>query len=371
MTVLLLPILIGVPSCSQTRDPSPREAVRGGPPHAPATFYDVGERPRAIAVADLNGDAHLDVAVANSGDGTMTVLFGDGTGQVRGSAPFAAGREPADVDAVDLDRDGDVDLVVANHETPSVTVLLNDGHGLFAPAPGSPFDTGARPHVHGLATGDFDGDEWPDVAVDSADTREVRVLRGGPGGLSAAVAVPIGTMPYSRLGVGDARGDGHPRILVPGHGDHTVRVIESQDGRLLGGAATLRLSGQPWMVLGADVNVDGRDDIVVVETDAISIWLAAGEGFAQAPGSPFPVRGATEAAVGDLDGDGSADVAVGPWDGNEVTVFSGRPTDKRTIPMCERPIGLAIADLDGDGRGELLATCTKTNQLAIATVFPR
>jgi hypothetical protein len=312
----------------------------------------------------------MDVVVANSGDDTVTVLLGDPAGQLRGSVSLAAGREPSDVDTLDLDRDGDVDLVVANHETPRVTVLLNDGGGRFSAAPGSPFDTGARAHVHGLATGDFDGDGWPDVAVESAGTKEVRVLRGGERGLAAAVSVPVGTMPYSRLGVGSVTGDGALDVLVPGHGDHTVRAIESKGGTFYEAAWTIRLTAQPWMVVAGDVNGDRRDDIVVIETDALSVWLASHRGFARAPGSPFSIRGATEAAMGDLDGDGAADVAVGPWDGDEVTVLVEGATAVRRTRMCERPIGLAIADLNGDGRGELLAACTKMNKLAVTTVLP-
>jgi hypothetical protein len=334
-------------------------------------FYDVGVRPRAIAAADLNSDGHIDVAVANAGDGTVTVLFGDPAGELRASASFAAGREPSDVDAADLDRDGDIDLIFANHETPGVTVLLNDGRGVFVPAPGSPFNTGARPHLHGLATGDFDGNGWVDVAVESADTREVRVLTGGPRGLSGPVSIPVGTMPYFRLGVGDWSGDGGPNILVPGHGDSTVRAIENHGGILRLASGTIHLSAQPWMVVAGDVNGDRRDDVVVVESDAISVWLAGGSGFVQRPGSPFSIRGATEAAIGDLDGDGAGDVAVGPWDGDEVSMVIGRHGAVRRVRMCERPIGLAIADLDGDGRGELVATCTTTNRLAVSTVAPR
>jgi hypothetical protein len=271
------------------------------------------------------------------------------------------------VDAADLDRDGDVDLVLANHETSRVTVLLNDGHARFTPARGSPFETGARPHVHGLATGDFDGDGWPDVAVDSSDTREVRILRGGPSGFGAAAGAPLKTMPYFRLGAADVTGDGRPEVLVPGQGDSTVRVVQREGAGWAQGALSIQLSEKPWMVVGDDVSGDGRADIIVTHENAVSVWLGGRDGFAQAPGSPFQVRGATEVATGDLDGDGVADVAVGPWDGDEVTVLKGVALSVRKVRACERPVGLAIADMDGDRRGELLAACATQNRLLVLT----
>ncbi|HEU0300874.1 MAG TPA: VCBS repeat-containing protein [Longimicrobium sp.] len=369
--LLLVLVFPGAPACSQQRDHADSASAEAHRP-APAgvVFYDVGQRPSAVAAADFTGDGHVDVAVAATGGGAVTLLHGDGTGLLRAGASFAAGREPADVEAADLDRDGDVDLVVANHETSGVTVLLNDGRGRFHPAPGSPFDAGARPHVHGVVAGDFDGDGWVDVAVESADTREVRVLRGGPRGFAAPASVGVGTMPYTRLGAGDVAGDGRPEILVPGHGDSTLRAVEGADGGLRLAVLTIRLAGQPWTVAAGDLDADGRRDLVVVETDAASVWRADGRGFAAAPGSPFAIRGATEAAVGDLDGDRAAEAAIGPWEGDQVTVLAGRSFAPRRVRVCERPIGLAIADLDGDGRGELLAACATTSRLAVVTIAP-
>lgn len=332
--------------------------------------YEAGARPGALATADLNGDGTLDVAVANTADGTVSILLGVGGGRLRPAvgAPFPAGREPADVDAADLDRDGDVDLVFANHETSRVTVLLNNGRARFAAAPGSPFETGARPHVHSLATADFDGDGWLDVAVDSADTKEVRILRGRSRGLGAVVAVSVGTMPYNRLGAANVAGDEHKDVLVPGHSDSTVRVVQRAGAGLALAAWNLSLSDKPWMVVGDDVNGDRRNDLIVVHADAVSVWLAGRDGFSPARGSPFQVRGATVVATGDLDGDGVADVAIGPWDSDEVTVLAGRELSARKIRTCGRPIGLAIADLDGDRRGELLAACANDNRLVVVTM---
>lgn len=373
-TLVALAVLwLGMASCGESsRTPDAETAQVTPPPSAnggaSVAEYQVGARPRAVAVADLNGDGRLDVAVANAGGGTVTVLFGDGSGRLLRPASFPAGKEPSDVDLADLDRDGDADLVVANHETSNITVFSNDGRGRFTRAPGSPVDTGARPHLHGLATGDFDGDGWPDVAVESSDTKEICFLRGGPRGFAAPQAVAVGTMPYSRLGVGDVTGDGRPEILVPGHRDNTVRWVESVEGAPRASAPMIRVAGQPWMIVAGDLNGDERDDLVVVQTDSVSVWLAGAGGFAEAPYSPRAVAGATEAAIGDLDGDGVADLAIGPWDGDEVTVVLGGAAVARRVRMCERPFGLAIADLDGDGRGELLATCGKSNELTVTTV---
>ncbi len=326
-TLAVVAAMLTIPSCE------PLDALLG-----PQTVvsYEVGARPRAIATADLNGDASLDVAVANSADGTVSVLVGVGSGRLRTAvgAPFPAGAEPSDVEAADFDRDGDMDLAFANHETSRVTILLNDGNARFTAAPGSPFETGARPHVHSLATGDFDGDGWLDVAVESSDSNEVRILRGGPGGFGEVVAVFLGTMPYFHLGAANVVGDEYPDVLVPGHGDCTVRAVQRAGSHLALAAWKIRLSDKPWMVVGDDVNGDHRTDIVVVHSDTVSIWLAGHDGFLQARGSPFPVRGATEVATGKLDGDGVTDVAVGPWDGDEVTVLSGRElTARRCAPV--------------------------------------
>lgn len=332
--------------------------------------FDVGVQPREIAVADFNDDSRLDVVVTNSGDGTLTILLGTGDERLLGSpSSIQAGQEPSDVDALDADRDGDVDLVVANHETSSITVLLNDGLAGFEQATYSPVDTGALPHLHGLATADFNGDGWPDVAVDSADTGQVRMMHGSSLGFIESTPINVESTPYYRLGASDVIGNDVPELLVPGHSDQTVRIIQYVSDRYVI-AQSIRLEAQPWMVIGDDVNGDGRNDVIVIETDAVSIWLADSEGYSPAQASPYSIQGATEIASGDMNGDHISDIVVGSWDSDEVIVFTGGDFVQRRVNVCERPIGLAVADLDEDGKSELLVTCPLENRVMVAFPVP-
>jgi len=92
---------------------------------APLTI-PVGNEPVAIVAADFNNDGKLDLAVANYGDNTVTLLLGNGDGtftQASGS-PFALGHGPYAITAADLNGDGKLDLATANLGDGTVSILL-------------------------------------------------------------------------------------------------------------------------------------------------------------------------------------------------------------------------------------------------------
>ena len=119
----------------------------------PPRHIPVGRGPVHVELADVNADGKLDVLVANSQDGTITVLQGDGHGGLKPAAgsPFAAGPEPNDIAVADFNHDGHPDLAIANHTVPQFTLLLGDGKSGFHQAPGSPFTILTKPHSHGIA----------------------------------------------------------------------------------------------------------------------------------------------------------------------------------------------------------------------------
>src|SRR5262249_1281476 len=98
----------------------------------------VGNWPRDLAVADLDGDTDLDLAVANATTaGTVTVLKNDGGGYLQGISIFPSGPAPYDVATADFNGDGKLDLATANSGTypgysdSSMSILRGKGNGSF------------------------------------------------------------------------------------------------------------------------------------------------------------------------------------------------------------------------------------------------
>src|ERR1700687_1208415 len=96
--------------------------------------YAVGTSPQGIAVADLNGDGQLDLAVANEGSNDVSALLGNGDGTFQTARSFAAGSSPRAIAVADLNGDGVPDLAVANERSNDVSVLLGIGEGTFQAA---------------------------------------------------------------------------------------------------------------------------------------------------------------------------------------------------------------------------------------------
>jgi hypothetical protein len=156
--------------------------------------YDVGHSPEAVAVGDFNGDGTPDLAVANYGGTTVSVLLGNGHGTFQAAHNFAAGFGAVSLAVVDFNGDGSPDLAVAAPLDEVVSVLLGNGEGTFQPA--RHVATGIV--AQSVAVGDFNGDGRPDLAVVSGNffSGTVSVLLGnGDGSFQPALNFAAGSGP--------------------------------------------------------------------------------------------------------------------------------------------------------------------------------
>ena len=145
-------------------------------------------------------------------NGAVGILFGNGDGTFVAPVNVSAHDFPSAIAIGDLNGDGHQDLAVANLGSGDVTVSLGNGDGTFRTAVGYGTGDGQIAFTSGIAIGDVNGDGIPDVALadpgNSNFSGDVVLLLGnGDGTLQAAVRPNAGAAPYD-VAIGDFNGDG-------------------------------------------------------------------------------------------------------------------------------------------------------------------
>ncbi len=225
-----------------------------------------GSIPMSVAVADVNHDGKPDLIVANGGSGSIGVLIGNGDGTFQPAVNYST-CGPMSVVVADLNRDGNPDLVAGCFGN-SVGVLLGKGDGTFQPS--RTYDSGGL-YVNSVAVADVNGDGIPDVVVpnefecSSCQNGSVGVLLGnGDGTFQPVVSYSSGGIAAWSVAVADVNGDGKADLVIANYGDDTIGVLLGNGNGTFQPAATYA-SGAPGpvSVATADLNRDGRADVLV------------------------------------------------------------------------------------------------------------
>ena len=370
--------------------------------YIPRGPYAVGSRPYDLAAGRLNSDSRLDLAVANFGTDTATVLRQGRDRRFHPEGDFTVGVLPACITIKDVTGDEIADILVGHESSVNaVTVLANLGGGDSYDATDHPISSDpfyARPPQCVIATNLDSG--LPDVLAASGE--------GGAGtGTNRLVSVffntdftspqhlPLpGVMNPGRLVSADFDNDGDTDFCVTSNLEAELTCVKnSLDFPVPPDFDRWEFipypTGQrPVRLVAADLNGDDLVDIAVAGSAGVSLLYNTGRGIGfcaeydhdagycrrkeatlfEAPIGPLDLGGAVAAiAAADLDADDDIDLAVTLPEQNKVVFLANRGgrgefTDrhgsplKRELPVSDEPKGILAADLDRDGRIEVAVT---------------
>jgi hypothetical protein len=335
-----------------------------------APSFQAGSYPWAVAAGDFNGDGRADLAVANNSSGNVSVLLNNGNGGFLPAVNYTVGTTPSSIAIGDFNGDGKADQAVANYASNNVSILLGNGNGGFQLA----VSYAAGNHPEAVATGDFNGDGKADLVVaDSGDFNGagsgVSLLPGnGNGTFQAATLFTAGSGAQS-VAVGDFNADNKTDLAVANSGSHNVSVLLGNGNGTFQtavnyGTSTTGTSGVPTSVVAGDLNGDGKLDLAVASPwlNDVSVLLGYGNGAFQAPvhyaQDSYLISSLPDTlAVADLNGDGKADLVVANGNANHISVLlgngSGAFPNLKSYAAGARPQSVAIADFNGDGKPDL------------------
>jgi hypothetical protein len=360
--------------------------VVGGVGHAVPTATTLSIADGSALEPAANGTVNMTFTVNRTGDLGSQITVGyttaAGTAQANtdftpttGSTTFASGSNTATI-SIPIFGNG-----VYNNPSLSFTVQLTGIVDVVGPpvtlAGRSDFGAGTAPRF--VAVGDLNGDGKPDLAVANFNSDTVSVLLNttAPGAATSTFALQqtfsTGAKPDC-VAIGDLNGDGRPDLAVTNFNAANVSVLLNTTAP---GATTPTFAAQqafatgtnPFSVAMGDLNGDGRADLAVTNSASSTVSVLLNT---TAPGATTPTFAAQQTfatgnnpvsvAIGDLNGDGRPELAVANNNSANVSVLlnttvPGATTvtfaTQQTFSSGTNPVSIAIGDLNGDGRPEL------------------
>ena len=309
-----------------------------------------GAIPTAVVTGDFNGDGKIDWVVANGADDTLFVYLGngDGTAQLPVMIPLS-GQSPIALAVADFNGDGKLDLAVVQADSQNVGILLGNGNGTFGIQTNLP----ALPlPVYSIAVGDVNKDGKTDlvVGVQPNPGPFVVYLGDGTGKFGGAIEGPPSTsapseLPGYSVSVADVNGDGAADILFTGDSniEGDAEVFLSQGNGSFSAGVVVYLSGVSQVTSGVlvDVNGDGCPDAVIGDVNAtVHIFTGNCQGQFDTSSTLGQFYGmgdpATSLAVADVNGDGKPDLVIG-----------GAPFEPLSLPIAGNLVGIRLNDGTG------------------------
>jgi hypothetical protein len=337
-----------------------------------------GETSAGVSLGDLNGDGLPDIALGKGRHWPLfnRVLLNDGHGGFIATNLGTAPDRTYSAALADVDGDGHLDIVVSNDDPDRKLVYRNDGKGHF-----TEFGTFGDPKwsTRYVTLADLNGDGYPDIVaanrgdypdpVDGkpgkgpqAPTPNYVCLNDGKGHFPACQPLPK-TESATSIVAADFDGDGALDLFVP-HRDGGQSYVLWNDGKGHFPTWTKVGPAEAWIRMGAagDLNGDGRPDLAIIDEARKANFILLNRGgrhFGAPIRLPGPDRPPYCAAIADLNRDKQPDIIVGYVEMPGSVYFNighGRAFHEvRWNDGKGTVYGLAFADFNGDGWPDIVA----------------
>ena len=381
MVIVTLLVLLGIPAALAAID------------FAAPKSYPVGTSPAAIAVGDFNGDGKIDIAVANTGSGDVSILLGNGDGTFQPASSFSAGNSPSAIAVGDFNGDGKLDLAVfqpgSNGVAGSISILLGNGDGTFQ----APKTLTLSVSASIMAVADFDADKKSDLAV--CDSANLGIFIGNGDGTFQAAKNTVLSGCFG-LVAADFNGDSKPDLAaITSSTAGRIRILLGQgDGTFSLGGLIID-TGVEMPLVAADFNHDGKVDLIASASQSgcgttpppcqtsreITVFLGNGDGTLQngqnvTSLSFFGPRGPVlhDPFVGDFNGDGKVDLAYLTSSGTTLVtrILLGKGDGSFSPPVLDVALSShpMAQDLNGDKLADLIAIGAANNIEVLLNTSP-
>jgi len=326
--------------------------------------------PRSLLISDVDANGADDLLIADAGGGDqaghVTICLADTSGGLTCDSISRAGDvSPQDLAVGDFDLDGLLDIATVEGGVSEVAVYLQEAPGTFQSL-GRSFDVleeGFAPTA--LASGDLDSNGYLDLAVASATSSTITLLRQQESGdLDAEAVTSDDASGFSDVELSDINGDGRVDLIAASLVADLIEIRhQDADGSFDDVATTLRsdaLRGLQSFATG-DLDGDGRLDIVAVGRFSETVVS-----FQQGPDGSFAenivlgsdvVSSPIDVVLEDLSGDGLIDGVIASHTSGEIVIVDSLAESEPgvvALPEGTRPLALRTADVDGDGVQDIL-----------------
>lgn len=330
----------------------------------------------SVAVLDLDGNGRMDVVTSfdraysdGTDDGFLSTRMGQGASGINFAAPIrsSGGQAPGPIVSANLDGDSHPDFVLCNAANTTITLLYGSATtpGAFASAVDLPLGSGR--YAYSVAVADFNGDGKQDIAVAAGGGSDVLVfLQNAGGGFTGVTpsSIAVANTPYS---IAASALSGGSQDLAVGLKGGQLAILKGNGDGTFQTPVNYACGTTPASIKIADLDGANGPDIAVADyagTSLVWIFLNNGSGtFAAGVSYATGDAYALDLAIGDLNGDGKLDIAVAnsgvAGDPGSLSVLlntgSGAFGAATTYYGIQGPTSVAIADIDGDGKNDLIS----------------